>query len=51
MRVIAVVKATADSKKRDFLTRGMIETMDRYTDELAKAGILRSGADHKPSIT
>ena len=52
MRVMVLVKATADSEKGfDFTpeTRAMMEEMGRFNDELAKAGILRAADGLKPS--
>jgi len=52
MRVIVLVKATQDSE-RGFVsspeTMKLMEDMGRFNDELAKAGILRSGDGLKPS--
>ena len=52
MRVMVLVKATADSEK-GFVptpeTKKMMEAMGRFNDELRKAGILRAGDGLKPS--
>ena len=52
MRVMVLVKATADSEKGFVWTpewQAMFEAMGRFNDELAKAGILRSADGLKPS--
>ena len=52
MRVMVLVKATADSEKglvMDAATRKMFEDMGKYNEELIKAGIMKSGDGLKPS--
>jgi hypothetical protein len=52
MRVMVLVKATEDSEQGFKPTPGnlqMLEAMDRYNDELAKAGILVSADGLTPS--
>jgi hypothetical protein len=52
MRVMVLVKATADSEKgfvKTPETRAMMEAMGRFNDELAQAGILRHADGLKPS--
>ena len=52
MRVMVLVKATADSEKGLVLnaeTRAMLEAMGKFNDALAKAGILRAGDGLTPS--
>ncbi|MBT2119120.1 YciI family protein [Dyella sp. LX-66] len=52
MRVMVLVKATEDSEQGFKPTPGnmrMLEAMDRYNDELAKAGILLSADGLTPS--
>ncbi len=52
MRVMVLVKATADSEKglvMDEATRKMFEDMGKYNEELIKAGIMKSGDGLKPS--
>ena len=52
MRVMVLVKATADSEKglvMDAATRKMFEEMGKFNDELIKAGIMKSGDGLKPS--
>src|SRR5438105_7640522 len=53
MRVMVLVKATADSEKGiDFKAPGtqkMFEDMGKFNDELRKAGILRDADGLKPS--
>ena len=52
MRVMVLVKATADSEKGFFPTPDtmkMMEAMGRFNDELSKAGILRMGDGLTPS--
>jgi hypothetical protein len=52
MRVMVLVKATADSEKgfvRTPETAAMMAAMGRFNDELEKAGILVSGDGLKPS--
>ena len=46
MRVMVFVKATADSEKGFVLTpqmKEMMEAMDRFNEELVKAGIMKPG--------
>ena len=52
MRVMVLVKATADSEKglvMDAATQKMFEEMGKFNDELIKAGIMKSGDGLKPS--
>ena len=52
MRVMVLVKATADSEKglvMDAATRQMFAEMGKYNEELVKAGIMKSGDGLKPS--
>ena len=52
MRVMVLVKATADSEKGFALTpetKKMLEAMGKFNDELRKAGILRDADGLKPS--
>jgi hypothetical protein len=49
MRVMVLVKATADSEKGTLPTAEMLAAMGRYNEELTKAGIMRSGDGLKPS--
>jgi hypothetical protein len=49
MRVMVLVKATADSEKGDLPTTEMFEAMNRYNNDLEKAGILRDADGLKPS--
>ncbi|MFC3693270.1 YciI family protein [Chenggangzhangella methanolivorans] len=52
MRVMVLVKATADSEKGFFQTpetMAMMEAMGRFNDELEAAGVLVTGDGLKPS--
>ena len=52
MRVMVFVKATEDSEKGTFpepWTTEMMEAMDRFNEELRKAGILRAADGLTPS--
>ena len=49
MRVMVLVKATADSERGDLPTTQLLEAMGRFNDELTKAGILRDADGLKPS--
>ena len=52
MRVMVLVKATADSEKgfvKTPETMAMMEAMGKFNDELIKAGILKDGDGLKPS--
>ena len=49
MRVMVFAKATEDSEKGVPPTAEAFEAMDRFTEELAKAGILVAGAGLKNS--
>lgn len=52
MRVMVLLKATADSEKGFFPTpetMALMEAMGKFNDELQKAGILRDGDGLKPS--
>src|SRR4051794_20575244 len=48
MRVMVFVKATEDSEKGLPPTAEAFEAMDRFTEELVKAGIMVVGAGLKP---
>ncbi len=49
MRVMVIVKATADSEAGLMPTPELLEAMGHFNEELAKAGIMRDGAGLKPS--
>src|SRR5262245_54825678 len=52
MRVMVLVKATEDSVRGFEATAGaleMLEAMDRFNEELVKAGIMRAADGLKPS--
>ena len=49
MRVMVLVKATADSERGDLPTAELLEAMTRYNEELAKAGIMLFADGLKPS--
>ena len=49
MRVMVFVKATEDSEKGVLPTPEMFDAMDRYNQELIKAGIMKDGDGLKPS--
>jgi hypothetical protein len=49
MRVMVMVKATKDSEAGAMPTTELLESMGRYNEELAKAGILLAGEGLKPS--
>jgi hypothetical protein len=52
MRVMVLVKATADSEKGLVMnaeTRKMFEEMGKFNDALIKAGIMKAGDGLKPS--
>lgn len=52
MRVMVLVKATADSEKGFFPTpetMALMEAMGKFNDELQKAGVLQGGDGLKPS--
>ena len=49
MRVIVLVKATADSEAGAVPSIELIEAMGRYNKELVDAGIMQSGDGIKPS--
>jgi hypothetical protein len=49
MRVMVIVKATEDSEKGVPPTPEAFEAMDRFTEELVKAGVLVAGAGLKNS--
>ncbi|MCY3919986.1 MAG: YciI family protein [Chloroflexi bacterium] len=49
MRVMVLVKATADSEAGVMPPDGLIEAMGRYNAELHEAGILLAGEGLKPS--
>ena len=48
MRVMVFVKATEDSEKGAPPTAEAFEAMDRFTEELVKAGVMVAGAGLKP---
>ena len=49
MRVMVLVKATADSEAGALPSTELLEAMGSYNEELVKAGILLSGDGLKPS--
>lgn len=49
MRVMVFAKATEDSEKGVPPTAEAFEAMDRFTEELVKAGVLVAGAGLKPA--
>ncbi|GLI21550.1 hypothetical protein GGQ86_001738 [Xanthobacter flavus] len=49
MRVMVIVKATADSEAGLIPSSERLEAMGQFNEELAKAGIMRDGAGLKPS--
>lgn len=49
MRVMVIVKATADSEAGVMPETELLEAMGRYNQELAEAGILLAGEGLKPS--
>jgi hypothetical protein len=49
MRVMVIVKATADSEAGLMPTTELLEAMGKYNEELAKAGIMKAGDGLKPS--
>ncbi|MBU1304113.1 MAG: YciI family protein [Alphaproteobacteria bacterium] len=50
MRVIVLVKATADSEAGIMPSSELLEAMGRYNQELADAGIMQGGDGLKPSV-
>lgn len=49
MRVMVIVKASPQSEAGEMPSGDMIERMDRYNDELIKAGVMVDGAGLKPT--
>jgi hypothetical protein len=49
MRVMVIVKATADSEAGLMPTEQLLTEMGRYNEELVKAGIMLAGEGLKPS--
>ena len=49
MRVMVLVKATADSERGDLPSAGLLEAMGRFNDELRAAGVLVAADGLKPS--
>ena len=49
MRVMVFMKATEDSEKGVLPPTEAFEAMDRFTEELVKAGVMLAGAGLKPS--
>ncbi|HET6603688.1 MAG TPA: YciI family protein [Xanthomonadaceae bacterium] len=49
MRVMVMVKATADSEAGILPTAELLEAMGHYNQELAEAGIMRAGEGLQPS--
>jgi hypothetical protein len=49
MRVIVFAKATEDSENGVLPTTETFEAMDRFTEELVKAGVMVAGAGLKPT--
>ncbi|MDP2781720.1 YciI family protein [Devosia sp.] len=50
MRVMVLVKATADSEKRIMPSTELFEAMGRYNAELVDAGIMLAGDGLRPSV-
>lgn len=51
MRVMVIVKATADSEAGVMPTPELLADMGRYNEELVKAGVMLAGEGLKPSST
>lgn len=49
MRVMVLVKATADSEAGTMPSGELLEAMGKYNDELVKAGIMQAGEGLHPS--
>ena len=49
MRVMVLVKATADSETGQLPSRELLDAMGAFNEELAKAGIMKDAAGLKPS--
>ena len=49
MRVMVIVKATAESEAGTLPTQELLAAMGRYNEELVKAGIMLAGEGLKPS--
>lgn len=49
MRVMVIVKATADSEAGIMPSTELLEAMGKYNEELAKAGIMKGGDGLHPS--
>ncbi|EHM00849.1 DGPF domain protein [Acetobacteraceae bacterium AT-5844] len=49
MRVMVLVKATAESERGEMPPTELLEAMGRYNEELANAGIMLAGEGLKPS--
>lgn len=49
MRVMVIVKATADSEAGVMPSSELIEAMGKYNEELTKAGIMKAGEGLKPT--
>jgi len=49
MRVMVIVKATADSEAGVMPSHEMLEAMGRYNEELVRAGVMLDGDGLKPS--
>src|SRR3954451_24803900 len=49
MRVMAIVKATADSEAGVMPSQELLEAMGKYNEELVKAGVMLAGEGLHPS--
>jgi hypothetical protein len=49
MRVMVIVKATTESEAGEMPSTEMLEAMNKYNEELAKAGIMLAGEGLHPS--
>ncbi len=49
MRVMVIVKATADSEAGAMPSAELLEAMGKYNEELIKAGIMKAGEGLRPS--
>jgi hypothetical protein len=50
MRVMVIVKATADSEAGVMPSTELLEAMGKYNEELVAAGIMKAGEGLKPSV-
>ena len=50
MRVMVIVKASAESEAGEMPSTELLEAMGKFNEELVKAGIMQAGEGLQPSV-